>query len=162
MSEMPSVKCPGEPTRSATLPYTQPMMFMLTVLPFRQARGSQKCIFTVHLMQISSESSYQPSHAELKAKHQVQLLAFEPVDCVCVLGDSQGLSSDAAHARKHESRVRADQRKVKKTNSKIKFYYCVTSYPKTKRPTSHSQNRFTIAPVAKMTLVGLRGGKEKG
>lgn len=47
-------------------------------------------------------------------------------------------------------------------NSKFKFYYCVTSYPKTKRPTSHSQNRFTKAPVAKITLVGLRGGRKKG
>lgn len=53
-------------------------------------------------------------------------------------------------------------KKGKKKNSKIKFYYCVTSYPKTKRPTSHSQNRFTNAPVAKMTLVGLRRRKEKG
>lgn len=51
--------------------------------------------------------------------------------------------------------------KGKKKTSKIKFYYCVTSYPKTKRPISHSQNRFTKAPVAKMTLVGLRGGKGK-
>lgn len=51
--------------------------------------------------------------------------------------------------------------KGKKKPSKIKFYYCVTSYPKTKRPTSHSQNRFTKAPVAKMTLVGLRGGEGK-
>lgn len=30
--------------------------------------------------------SHQASHAELKAKHQVQLFSFEPVDCVCVLG----------------------------------------------------------------------------
>lgn len=39
MSEMPRVKYPGEPTRSATLLYTEPMMFMFTVLPLRQAWG---------------------------------------------------------------------------------------------------------------------------
>lgn len=38
MSETPRVKCPGEPMRLATLLYTQPMMFMLTVLPLRQTR----------------------------------------------------------------------------------------------------------------------------
>lgn len=32
--------------------------------------------------------SHQASHAELKAKHQIQLFAFEPVDCVRVLGYS--------------------------------------------------------------------------
>ena len=42
---------------------------------------------------------YQSSHAQLKAEHQVELLPFEPVDCVCVLGHSQGLSSDTTQQK---------------------------------------------------------------
>lgn len=39
MSDAPSAVCPGPPTRSATLLYTQPMMFMFTVLPYRVQSG---------------------------------------------------------------------------------------------------------------------------
>lgn len=51
--------------------------------------------FTFH-----RQCPYQSSHAQLKAKHQIKLLSFEPVDCICVLGHSQGLSSDTAQEKK--------------------------------------------------------------
>lgn len=105
---------------------------------------------------VTSEYSYQPSHAELKAEHQVELLPFEPVDCVRVLGHGQGLPSDAVHARRHRRRVSTAQGRVQLRPPHTKFCCCATSYPNTKRPTSHSQKQFTKAPVANITL-----GKKK-
>lgn len=68
---MPRVKCPGEPTRSATLLYTEPMMFMFTVLPLRQARGELETYIYGADEADKVGYSYQLSYAELKAKHQV-------------------------------------------------------------------------------------------
>lgn len=42
---------------------------------------------------------YQASHAQLKAKHQIELLSFKPVDCIGVLGHSQGLSSNTTQKK---------------------------------------------------------------
>lgn len=47
-------------------------------------------------------AAYQSSHAELQAKHQIELLAFEPVHRIRVLGDSQRLASDATQQRHEE------------------------------------------------------------
>ena len=46
-------------------------------------------------LNLVKSSAYQSSHAELEAKHQVQLLPFEPVDRVSVLSHGQGLASDS-------------------------------------------------------------------
>lgn len=98
---------------SATLLYTQPMMFMFTVLPLRRVQrrvnglrsinlcSSVMCYFqSMYNFMICWQCPYQSSHAQLKAKHQIQLLSFEPVDCICVLGYSQGLSSNTDQEKK--------------------------------------------------------------
>ena len=42
MRAMPSVVGPAEPTRSFMLSYTQPMMFMFTVLPCEREREAEE------------------------------------------------------------------------------------------------------------------------
>lgn len=53
MSDAPRAVCPGEPTRSDILLYTQPMMFMFTVLPWggackrRRSSGNTWTLFSL-------------------------------------------------------------------------------------------------------------------
>lgn len=42
--------------------------------------------------------THNPGHAELQSKHQVELLALEPADCIGVLGHGQGLTPNPAKA----------------------------------------------------------------
>lgn len=64
MSDAPNAVCPDEPMASATLLYTQPMMFMFTVLPYE--RGEIKPnTFTSH---INSKEHYSQTVPELLQK----------------------------------------------------------------------------------------------
>lgn len=104
MSDAPSVVGPGEPTITATLLYTQPIMFILTVLPYMyQGKRYTLCQLVKTKIEITLLfflNPYQSSHAQLQAKHKVEFFAFKPIDCICILGNSQRLASNAVEEMK--------------------------------------------------------------
>lgn len=106
-----------------------------------------KALYSFTQKATQASQSHHSRHAELQAKHQVKLLPFEPVHCVCVLSHSQRFSSNTAYWEKTCSRWFNFHKSLTVDISIQK----VEPYPKTKRPNSISQKWLTNAPRANIT-----------
>ena len=177
MSDVPSAVYPGEPTASATLLYTQPMMFMFTVLPLRRGQRRRKDI-KAQIHGLYWNSVMVLKHAELRdifggLPTSRAMLSWRPNTRFSSFPLNQFTAYVFWATAKDSPPTLNRKKKTHRTASRmssgtLQMSWTIVghcrrkwfSHPNTKRPSSQSQNWFVNAPVANMTLAG-KGRKRK-